>query len=191
MFINACIRDEKSRTHRLCRAFLEEYTASRSSFTIEEVDLTKKTLSYFNKEALILRDKLIDSGETCNKMFDLARQFAGADTIIVGAPYWDLSFPAVLKVYVEHISVRNITFKNTATGVAGLCCGKKLIYITTAGGYIKNADFGTEYFKGLCGFYGILEFEAFRVEGLDIETNNPEDIMKEAEKEILSPARRI
>ena len=34
-------------------------------------------------------------------MFDLAGQFAGADTIVIAAPFWDLSFPAALKQYMQ------------------------------------------------------------------------------------------
>ena len=36
-----------------------------------------------------------------------------ADEIVIGAPYWDLSFPAALKVYIEHVSVCDIAFHYT------------------------------------------------------------------------------
>jgi len=180
LFVNACMRgSEISRTHKLCRSYLKENT-------FEEVDLTKNILACLDGEAIINRDKLIDSGKTDDEIFRYAWQFAQAEKIIIGAPYWDLSFPAALKTYVEHVFVRGITFKNTPTGIEGLCRAKKLIYITTAGGYIKNANHGAEYFRSLCEFFGIPQFETFHAEGLDIETNNPNDIMKEAEKAIIN-----
>ena len=37
-----------------------------------------------------------------------AKQFAGADTIVIAAPFWDLSFPAILKTYIENIYVTGI-----------------------------------------------------------------------------------
>jgi len=166
---------EVSRTHKLCRAFLDgrEFT---------QVDLTKEIPSCLSGEEILRRDELIDSGK---KDFKLATQFAKAEEILVGAPYWDLSFPAALKAYIEQVSIREITFKNTATGVAGLCNAKKLIYITTVGGYInEQGDFGTDYMRGLCKFFGIPKFETFRAEGLDIETNNAEDIIREAMKRL-------
>lgn len=171
LFVNACMRGaEISRTHRLCRVFLKERA-------VEEIDLTKKIPPCLDGAAIIMRNKLIDSGKTDDEMFRHANQFAQAEEILIGAPYWDLSFPAALKTYVENIAVRNITFKTTPTGMTGICRAKKLTYITTAGGYIKNADYGTEYFRGMCEFFGIPQFESFCAEGLDIETNASEAII--------------
>ena len=60
-------------------------------------------------------------------MFELARQFAAADQIVIAAPYWDLSFPAALKQYFEQINVLGITFAYTPEGVPkGLCRARKL-----------------------------------------------------------------
>ena len=43
-------------------------------------------------------------------MFDLAKQLISADHVVIGAPYWDLSFPARLKIYLERCSVDKLTF---------------------------------------------------------------------------------
>jgi FMN-dependent NADH-azoreductase len=163
LFVNACMRGaEISRTHKLCREFLR-------GREFEEVDLTKKIPPCLDGDAIKNRDALIDSGDLNHDAFALARQFARAEEILIGAPYWDLSFPAALKAYVENICVRNITFKTTATGVAGICRAKKLTYISTAGGFIKNANFGADYFRALCGFFGIPNFENFFNDALDIQ----------------------
>jgi FMN-dependent NADH-azoreductase len=190
LFINACMRGSNlSRTYRLCRVFLDEYVANHPGVELEEVNLTQEILPYFDNEAVIRRENLIDDGKTDHEMFRLARQFALADKIVIGAPYWDLSFPAALKVYVEHISVRDITFCFTPTGIGGLCLAKKLMYITTGGGLIMRADCGSEYFKNLCVMYGIEQFAAIRVEGLEIQGNDAEAIMLAAEKEAAASAK--
>ncbi|MCL1842489.1 MAG: NAD(P)H-dependent oxidoreductase [Defluviitaleaceae bacterium] len=190
LFVDACMRgSEISRTHRLCREYLKNYASVQPIFKLDAVDLTKKIPSCYNSGALKNRENLLAEGKTDSATFLQARQFAQADRIIVGAPYWDLSFPAALKAYVENIAVRNITFKQTVAGMEGICRAKKLVYITTAGGYIaKKADFGTEYFRGLCEFFGIPQFESFRAEGLDIETNDPEIIMHNTFREIAKKA---
>ena len=54
-------------------------------------------------ETLKKRTALIESGDYSDRMFDYAKQFASADTIVIAAPYWDLSFPALLKTYFENI----------------------------------------------------------------------------------------
>ena len=35
---------------------------------------------------------------------------SGGGRIVVAAPFWDLSVPAVLKVYIENISADGVTF---------------------------------------------------------------------------------
>lgn len=44
-------------------------------------------------------------------MFKYAHEFANADLIVIAAPFWDLSIPALLKVYIENIAVDGITFE--------------------------------------------------------------------------------
>ena len=39
-----------------------------------------------------------------------------ADKYIFAAPMWNLSIPAILKAYIDYISVTGITFKYTAEG---------------------------------------------------------------------------
>ncbi len=43
-------------------------------------------------------------------MFRYAHQFAEAEIVVVGAPYWEYQFPALLRCYIEHISVNGVTF---------------------------------------------------------------------------------
>lgn len=42
-------------------------------------------------------------------MFKYAKQFAEADEIVIAAPYWDLAFPATVRIYFEAITVTGIT----------------------------------------------------------------------------------
>ncbi len=102
-------------------------------------------------------------------MFDLGRQFAAADEIVIGAPYWDLSFPAALKVYIEHVAVMGMVFHYTAEGrCEGLCRAKHLTYITTGGGNVAAANFGYEYLRGIAGMFGIPETRFAAAENLDV-----------------------
>ena len=47
---------------------------------------------------------------------------------------WNLSIPAILKAYIDYIVVAGVTFTYTPQGAAGLCHGKKAVFITTRGG---------------------------------------------------------
>lgn len=109
LFVNACAREE-SRTLSLCRAYLEGNPA------VEEVRLFERNLVPFDWKMVEERVALIEKADWGDSMFDLAKQFAAADEIVIGAPYWDLSFPAVLKVYIEHVTVNGIVFHYTEEG---------------------------------------------------------------------------
>jgi FMN-dependent NADH-azoreductase len=132
------------------------------------------------------REELILKGDFDHPMFESAKIFADADSIVIGAPFWDLSFPAVLKQYLEQTTVRQITFFYTETGIPqGLCKAKKLYYVTTAGGPVFSDEYGYGYVKALAdGYYGIPETKLIKAEGLDMEGSDVEEILRQKEEEI-------
>lgn len=180
LFIDACISTHASRTKRLCTAFIEGFIDGRGDTVLETLTLRAGKVEPLTKERIIKRDGYVARKDWEHPMFDLAKQFKEADYIVIGAPYWDLSFPSILKVYVENIVVADLTFEATETGFKGLCSGKKLIYITSAGGYIGNKNFGYDYMSGIADMLGIDSTQCFIAEGLDIIGNDPDDIMAEA-----------
>ena len=180
LYINACVR-EHSRTKRLADSLIEGLGEE-----VEELRLSDVSFPVVDEAFLRNRDRLIAAGEFDNPLFDLARQFAGADQIVIAAPYWDLSFPAALKQYFEQINVVGVTFIYTPEGFPkGLCRAKKLYYVTTAGGPIFNAEYGYGYIRELAqSFYGIPDVRMIKAEGLDIIGADIEGILREAEDTI-------
>ena len=120
------------------------------------------------------------------KLLSTVRQFASADTIVIAAPYWDLSFPATLKQYFEQINVIGVTFCYTEDGIpVGLCKARKLYYVMTAGGVFIPEEFGFGYVKALAErFYGIKECELIKAVGLDIVGADVEGILRKTALEI-------
>ena len=178
LYVNACVREE-SRTRRLAEKLLE-----RLAEPYEEICLEKISLPPVNGEYLKKRDRLIAEGDLKNPMFDLARQFSEASAVVIAAPYWDLSFPAMLKQYLEKISVVGITFKYSEDGVpVGLCRAGRLFYVTTAGGHYVPETFGFGYVKALAqNYYGIRDVRKIEAVGLDIVGADVEAIMRDAER---------
>ncbi len=176
LLVNACVRDE-SRTRRLADALIKRF-----SFNVTEVKLSYIRFPVADAAFLAKRDSLIAAGAWSDPMFDLARQFAEAETIIIAAPYWDLSFPAVLKQYFEQINVMGITFRYTPEGTPEpLCRAKKLFYVTTAGGAFVPEEFGFGYVKTMAqSFYGIDDVELIKAVGLDIYGADIDQIMNDA-----------
>ena len=179
LFVNGCVR-ENSRTLELAQAVL-----ARETDRIEEVTLYPGGPEGLDARKLSLRDELLAKGEYGHPMFDLGRQFAQADAIVLAAPYWDLVFPAKVRAYLEEVTVSGVTFRYGENGIPqGLCKARRLVYVTTAGGPIFQ-NYGYKYVKALAqGFYGIPEVTMVKAEGLDIYGADPEAIMAAAIAEI-------
>ena len=170
LFINACVRGERSRTLKLARRFLEGYQKAHPDTVITQRDLCAQRLQPQYPEVLAERDELWSAGKLDQPMFVPARQFAAADKIVVAAPFWDLCFPAVLKIYLERISVTDVTFGYDEQGaMVGLCRASKLLYVVTPGGNYAGTDLemGTPMLRALCTMYGIPELITLAAEGLD------------------------
>lgn len=176
LYIDACVRSD-SRTRRLADCLLARLGGEVETLRLGDLDFPKTDEAFLRR-----RDALIAAGRYDDPAFAPARQFAAAEEIVIAAPYWDLSFPAALKQYFEHINVLGLTFGYTPEGTPlGLCRAKKLWYVTTAGGAYVPWDYGFGYVEALArSFYGIPETELVRAAGLDIAGADPEAILREA-----------
>lgn len=179
LFVNACVRPN-SRTLQLARCAL-----SRISGEVEEVNLYGENLSPLTLEELGKRDAAAKNKDFSDEIFRLPKQFAEAEIIVFAAPYWDLTFPSIVKNYLEKITVNGLTFAYGENGIPhGLCKAKKLIYVTTAGGPITY-NFGYEYVKTLAQcFFGISDVQLIKAEGLDVFGANVSKIMEDAKNSI-------
>jgi FMN-dependent NADH-azoreductase len=118
-------------------------------------------------------------------MFDLANGFKTYDKIIVAAPIWDLSFPSILKIYFENISVSNITFRYESSGLVGLAKAKEFIYLATAGGFLDEFNLGYLYTKDLFKMFGINNSKSYILNALDIDINKKEEVFNEKLNELF------
>lgn len=181
LYINACVRAE-SRTKRLADKLVQKINE-----TYDEVCLKDIKFPVVDEDFLDERARLASEEEFSNPKLMLAKQFAKAEEIVIAAPYWDLSFPAALKQYLEQINVVGITFKYTEEGVpVGLCRAKRLFVVSTAGGFFAPEEYGFGYIKALAeNYYGIKDVRHIRALGLDIVGADEEKNLLNAEKEIL------
>ena len=110
LFINACTR-QNSRTYELAQHLLNLFDSD-----ITKVDLYKTNILPIDSIELEKRTLNIKNNNFSCTEFERAKQFANADTIVIAAPFWDLSFPAVLKIYFENITISGVTFEYSEKG---------------------------------------------------------------------------
>ena len=117
--INSCMRED-SRTKVILEAALEELA---SRYEIEIIDVNALALPPVTPE--ILKERT--SGYVPQTTLSIAGKVASADRIVIAAPFWDMSFPSVLKAFLENLSLYNVTFTDDGTTCKGLCKCRKVL----------------------------------------------------------------
>ena len=106
LFVNSCVRgDNESRTLALAKTAL-----SRLDGDIEEIRLADANLKPLDAAGLAKRAESAEKNDFSGPVYDCAKQFAACDTVVIAAPFWDYSFPAFLKIYIESLCVGGLTF---------------------------------------------------------------------------------
>ena len=87
----------------------------------------------------------------------LVAELEAADVIVIGAPIYNFSIPAVLKAWIDMVARAGVTFRYGENGPEGLLNNKKAYVVMASGGVpIGSAmDFASPYLRHLLGFSGI------------------------------------
>lgn len=170
-----------SRTFKISDKFIEVYKEHNPNDTIITLDLYREGIGFLSEEGVNMH--FVDPGEGRNHpILKYAYQFLEADKYVFAEPLWNLSIPAILKAYIDYISVANITFKYTAEGPVGLCSGKKAVNITSRGGNYSDGplvawEMGDKYLRTILWFLGITDFTTIAADNMDVAGQDPEAIV--------------
>lgn len=99
-------------------------------------------------------------------------EFLAADVVVIGAPMYNFGISSQLKAWIDRIAVAGKTFRYTANGVQGLAGGKKVVIVSSRGGYygvgtpMAALDHQEVYLKDIMSFLGVTDVEIVRAEGV-------------------------
>ncbi|MCR5759917.1 MAG: NAD(P)H-dependent oxidoreductase [Bacteroidales bacterium] len=163
VFINACVRQSDSRTLRIAEPIV---AALSKRYKIIRYDLPDMDIVPLNPRLFSERG----AGEIPGWAMDAAKAIADADRIVIAAPFWDMSFPAVLKCFFEQTSLFDVTFTDTGKTCKGLCKAPKVLYITTRGMDISTGDpreQATQYLKALGALWNFGKLTTIAAQNMD------------------------
>lgn len=167
VIIDSCMRED-SRTKVILKAAWEVLSLR---YEIEAIDVNALALPPVTPQTLKERTE----GRVPEETVAIARKIASADRIVIAAPFWDMSFPSVLKAFFENMSLYNVTFTDNCTTCTGLCKCQKVLYVTTRGMDIPTGDFrdqGSSYLKALSSLWGLGEVITVAAWNLDYMPSN-------------------
>ena len=161
IFINACMRDKDSRTLKIARNILKDF--EYGEINLSELDLTPYT--QFNNPTNTQIEK---------RFFEISSKIANSDGVVIAAPFWDMSFPSLLKVFLEKLSINDIMFKDNGKTCVGIAKCPYMFFICTRGMNIEDGSHleqATPYLKALCELWGIQKFDYISAYNLDYLPN--------------------
>lgn len=163
LYIDACIRDEDSRTKQIADPIIK---ALEKRYHVQKFILNDMPLSIVKKDLVTQRN----GGHIDPLVMTWAETVRDADRIVIAAPFWDMSIPAALKNFLELCSILDVTFKTNDKTCYGNCKAEKLLFITTRGMDIPTGDpreQATSYLKALSWLWGIGPLQVVSAQNMD------------------------
>ena len=188
LFVDCCLR-KGSNTKKLADAFFENLEGYEVEHLVLENENLQPLVGKFFKD----RQELLEQGNRTHPRFRYAHQIKDADLVVIAAPFWDLSFPALLKIYIENISVDGITFGSTENGLVGLCKADNLVYLTTRGGFYKDdpMEQALPHLDALSKFFGFKSFKYVAADGMNVQGFDSEASLNKAIDETKKLAKTL
>lgn len=177
LHIDASLQGEGSITRLLGRAIVTALTHTTHEHTVYRDLMTDTTVANPRGDNPDSRD---------------ADQFLAADTIVIGAPMYNLGIPWRLKAWIDAIAVPRKTFRYSANGPEGLAGGRRVIVAYSSGGFHRGPqeDFVEPYLRAVFGMIGITEIDVIRAEGVNVSAALREQALAQAEKTIAEICAR-
>jgi Acyl carrier protein phosphodiesterase len=195
LYIKANAKPEgASRTFKISDSFVNQYREQNPNDEVITLDLYKEGIGFLKEEDINIVFGPKSDESRNHPILKYAYQFVEADKYIISAPMWNLSFPAILKAYIDYICVTGITFKYTEQGPVGLCQGKKAVHIVSRGGGYSEGPFaayemGDRYLRTILGFLGITDFTTIAAENLDVIGQDGEAVVKNTIQKAVEKAK--
>ncbi|PNZ69521.1 FMN-dependent NADH-azoreductase [Staphylococcus croceilyticus] len=170
------------------KTFVDSYKENHPSDEVQHIDLFKEDIPMIDKDVLTGWGKLrngdeltSDEQQKVNRLSEILDEFLEADKYVFVSPMWNLSFPPVLKAYIDAISIAGKTFKYTTEGPQGLLTDKKALHIQSRGGYYTEGpaaevESGDRYLRNIMTFLGVPSYETIIIEGHNAEPEKTEEI---------------
>lgn len=200
------LTEAESFSLKVGQAFLDAYRDAAPDDQIVRLDLYHMEIPLLDAAVLRAQNQLrsgaafaqlpADAQRKISRLTELADQFVAADKYVFVTPFWNLSFPPMMKAYIDAICVAGKTFKYTEAGSVGLLKNKRALHIQARGGEYSEGpaaemEFGHRYLKALLHFFGVDPVEALIIEGHAHHPDRAEAILADALRRAPEVARQF
>jgi FMN-dependent NADH-azoreductase len=195
--------EEISSSRIVSRELVNRILEKHQDLVLEELDLYQEYIprpkyKYFSsRSTLATGEELLEmtpqEQKDIQEMIMLCKQFVDASVYVVASPMWSLSFPAVLKDYIDCVmqADRTITFQNNKPEGLLNDRPRTFIYVQSSGANIPwilkpVMDKGLNYVEDIIKFTGISKFEELLVDGTGTTDEEKGEAIEKAKNKIDS-----
>jgi FMN-dependent NADH-azoreductase len=192
LHLDSSILGDHSASRQLSRSVVQAWQATHADTQVVYRDLASDALGHFSSATLAAAGTPVegrDAAQTLEVEGNEAtlQEFLSSDVVVIGAPMYNFTIPSQLKAWIDRITVAGRTFRYTETGPEGLCKGKKVIIVSTAGGLHvgQPTSVGHEdLLKVLFGFIGVTDLQFVFAHGLAYGDEPRANALTAAQKQI-------
>jgi len=175
LHVDSSILGANSVSRQLSAAVVERLTALTPGLAVQYRDLAAEPLSHLSADYLAAGQGAVPQSPSFEADFiegqTALQQFLDADVVVIGAPMYNFSVPSQLKAWIDRLSVVGKTFRYTESGPEGLAGGKRLIVVSSRGGFYEGTpaaalDHQESYLRAVFGFFGITDITVIQAEGV-------------------------
>jgi FMN-dependent NADH-azoreductase len=117
----------------------------------------------------------------------LVRELEAADIVVIGTPMHNMTVPAALKGWIDHVVRARRTFNVTPVGKVGLLRDRPVFVAVASGGKFsgeraRQPDFLTPYLQAVLGMIGLHDLTFFSVQGTGAGPDAVAEIRAEADQ---------
>lgn len=200
LHIDSSILGDNSASRQLSSEVVKAWHAAEPSAVVTYRDLAADAISHFSAATLVAAGTTAELRNAAQQHeAELSAQalaeFLAADAVVIAAPMYNFTIPTQLKAWIDRIAVAGQTFRYTEAGPEGLCGGKKVVIVSTAGGLHVGQATGVaheEYLKVMFGFLGITDIEFVRAHGLaygdEVRTKAMSDAQTQISEQLFAAA---
>ncbi len=193
--------EEISSSKAVGRALVNSIMDQYKDLVLEELDLYNEHIprpkySYFSSRSTLvsgdaLKKLTVEEQNDVQQMSKLCDQFVSASIYVVASPMWSLSFPAILKDYMDCIiqADKTITFQDEKPEGLLNDRPRTFIYVQSSGANIpwlmkSILDKGLNYVEDIMKFIGISKFEELLIDGTGTTEIEKSEAIEKAKSKI-------
>lgn len=188
--------DTQSYSMAVGKAFIDSYKEKNPEHEVLNLDLYKEDIPHIDADVFSGWGKLrsgkgfeelsAEEKAKVGRLSELVEQFVSFDKYVFVTPFWNFSYPPIMKAYLDSISLAGKTFKYSEQGQPiGLLTDKKALHIQARGGFYSEGpaaelEMGHRHLQVMMKFFGVPSFEGLFVEGHNKVREKAQEIKEDA-----------